>query len=76
MTFPHSATAAQGDSYLVDLGRLVQVVAVSPMDAYLIANTSVTGFMEEGEEGVTQCPAEHPLVYQIDQAGELIAVFD
>lgn len=70
MTFPHATIAAPGDSYFVDLGsRLVQVVAVTPMDAYLIANTSLFGEMPE-------FPFEHPLVYQIDDAGELIAVFD
>lgn len=68
--FPHSTVAAPGDNYLVDLGRLVPVAAVSAMDAFLIATTSVFGVMP-------QCPFEHPLVYQIDDAGELVlAVFD
>jgi hypothetical protein len=69
MNFPLPTVAALGDNYLVDLGRLVQVAATSPMDAYLIATTSVFGAMP-------QCPPEHPMVYQIDEYGELIAVFD
>lgn len=67
---PHSALAAPGDQYLADLdGVLVSVAAVSPRDAYFIAMTSVYGVEP-------QCPLEHPVVYQIDQNGELLAVFD
>ncbi|HEY2361234.1 MAG TPA: hypothetical protein VGK36_08970 [Candidatus Angelobacter sp.] len=69
MNFPLLHSCGPGDNYLVDLGRLVQVSATSPMDAYLIASTAVFGAMP-------QCPPEHPMVYQIDQHGELIAVFD
>lgn len=61
--------AAPGDQYLVDLGELVQVAAVSPRDAYSMAMTSRFG-------PEPQCPPENPLVYQIDAEGQLIAVFD
>lgn len=69
MNFPLPTVAALGDNYLVDLGRLQQVAAISPEAAYQIAMTSVFGAMP-------QCPPEHPMVYQIDEHGELIAVFD
>jgi hypothetical protein len=68
--FPHTPIAASGDNYLVDLGRLVPVAAVSAKEAFLLATTSVFGAMPE-------VPFEHPMVYQIDDAGELVlAVFD
>jgi hypothetical protein len=69
MNFPLPTVAALGDNYLVDLGRLEQVAAVSPEAAYHIAMTSVFGEMPEGAP-------DHPMVYQIDEYGELIAVFD
>jgi hypothetical protein len=47
----------------------VPVAAVSPRDAYQIAMTSRFG---PGE----QCPPEHPLVYQMDADGEVMAVFE
>jgi hypothetical protein len=69
MNFPLPTIAALGDNYLVDLGRLVQVAATSPREAYLLASTAVFGAMPE-------CPPETPMVYRVDQNGELIAVFD
>jgi hypothetical protein len=61
--------AMPGDQYLVDVGALVRVVAVSPRSALQIAMTGVFG------PGL-QCPPEHPMVYQIDSEGELIAVYE
>jgi hypothetical protein len=69
MNFPLLATVAPGDRYLVDLGELVPVAAVSPRDACQIAMTARYGRW-------LQIPPEQPLVYQIDANGELIAVFD
>jgi protein involved in polysaccharide export with SLBB domain len=69
MNFPLLASVAPGDQYLVDVGDLVPVAAVSARSAYFIAMTARYG------PGI-ECPPEQPMVYQIDANGELIAVFD
>ena len=76
MNFPLLANAAPGDQYLVDIGALVSVAAVSPRDAYQIAMTARYGPEDEWYGSGDECPCEQPLVYQIDSNGELIAVFD
>jgi hypothetical protein len=60
---------APGDYYLVDVGELVPVAAVNARSAFHIAMTMREGMAQ-------QCPPEHPVVYQIDPDGELIAVYD
>lgn len=57
------------DQFLVDVGELIPVAAVNATSAYHMATSGLYG---PGQ----QCPPEHPLVYQIDATGELIAVFD
>lgn len=69
MNFPLLVTVTPGDQYLVDIGELVSVAAVTPRDAYQIAMTARYGLW-------LQVPPEQPLVYQIDANGELIAVYD
>jgi hypothetical protein len=56
-------------NYWVDIGQLVPIAAVNAQDAYRGAMAACYG------PGV-DCPAPHPVVYKIDPAGELIAVFD
>jgi hypothetical protein len=62
-------TTAPGDYYLVDVGELVPVAAVSPRSAFHIAMTGRYGHSQ-------QCPSERPMVYQLDQDGELLAVYE
>lgn len=53
--------------YLVDLGELIPVRAVSARDAFSIAAIGTFG-------PHVQC-ADHPTVYQIDANGEVSAIF-
>jgi hypothetical protein len=60
---------APGDCYLVDVGELVIIPAVSARDAFQIAMTMRYG---PGQ----QCPEEHPMVYQLAADRELLAVYE
>jgi hypothetical protein len=69
LIIPALGNARPGDQYLVDVGLFVPVTAVSPRDAFHMVMA--------GREGAAQqCPPEHPVVYQFDSEGELIAVYD
>jgi len=70
MNLLRPVTAAPGDWYLVDLGKLVGVAAVSASGAFHMAMGDSCG-------SDPQLPArEHPLVYQLDTDGAILAVFD
>jgi len=69
MRAPRLIRAAPGDLYLVDLGKLIPVAAVNPRAAFHIASTCAFG--KDQEPGF-----EHPLVYQLDSDGGILAVFE
>lgn len=69
--FPCLALGARGSmQWLVDVGELIPATAVNAQSAYHMATAG--RYDGPGQ----QCPPEHPMVYQIDADGELIAVFD
>lgn len=69
MSLLRPVTAAPGNWYLVDLGELVGVAAVSARGAFNMAMGDSCG-------SDSQCAPEHPLVYQMDTDGKVLAVFD
>jgi hypothetical protein len=58
---------SQGDMYLVDVGKLVPVLATSPKDAYELASLSIFGRSEE-------IPPTDRVLYRLDEEGEVSEV--
>lgn len=61
------SAARPGDFYLVDLGKLIPVLATTPHDAYELASLSVFG---PGRE----IPPKKPVLYRLDEWGEVLEV--
>jgi hypothetical protein len=58
--------ARRSMQWLVDVGELIPVAAISARSAYFMATAGRYG----------EAPCDDPMVYQMDADGELIAVFD
>lgn len=65
-----SERARPGDSYLVDVGKLVHVTATSPRDALELACLPVFG---PGED-LSRDPSGEPVLYRLDEQGEVLEV--
>lgn len=53
-------TGEPGDLYLVDVGKLVPVLASNPIDAFVLASFEGT--------------SEHPILYRLDDKGNVLEI--